>query len=351
MNRHKTFFLVILVLMFISLFFVIVFFTNGRSSTRSSSMVLSEPSLVEESRKGIQDEKTLLTQYWTERIQTVSSEKAYSELTGIPSRYNRSQHLAAHIFGELLYNFDGVPGILICDSRYAYGCFHGFFGNAIQEKGLDIVGEANTQCIEKGGVNETGCRHGIGHGVLEHLGNLSIEAVFQALDTCKKIQTPSILGCTQGVFMEYNFPSSERTDTSTSERRTQDVTKPFAPCDEIPLEHKASCYFELGEWWNESIDPDFKQLRTHCRFLNKEIYEACLTGIGRAIGQLTNFDIDGVQKKCSAFREESDRTFCFSGAYWVFTAVESQKEKAKFLCPENIGGERICQKVAQKIYE
>lgn len=188
------------------------------------------------------DEETLLKTFWTKRIKERGPEKAYSELKGTQNQFNKSQHLAAHIFGEILYNEKGINGLPICDSIYAFGCFHGFFGEAISQRGLGIVEEANRVCIQKGGIKETGCRHGIGYGILEHLGSLSRDQLDKALDICKTIQVPSLLGCTQGVFMEYNFPAAEEI-----QRRQFDEKKSFTPCDTVASMYKSSCYFELGE--------------------------------------------------------------------------------------------------------
>jgi hypothetical protein len=250
-----------------------------------------------------------VAEYWTTRLRTIGAEQAYEDLK---LQYERSEnsvkHAAAHLFGKQLFIAMGISGLTICDNDLTFGCYHGFLSAAFMNNGLTMLDSANKECMNKFGADETGCRHGIGHGVAEFLGQKRLP---ESLEACNKLQKLKLTGCYSGVFMEYfqNLPTS-----------TIDLHK---PCN-VESKYKPSCYFEVSYWWLRSTRNDFKGLYGLCGELTEiSVKNACLKGIGRSVGDVTNYNQEKIREMCGEMIVE-DRFHCFAGASWVFGAVGKQ---------------------------
>src|SRR5260221_183958 len=167
-----------------------------------------------------------------------------------------NQHTVSHIFGELLYDRLGISGMKICDSTFAYGCYHGFFRRAVSKEGLSILPKLDLACTQKKQDEIGGCQHGLGHGIVSYLG---YSKLLDALSECRHVsfQGP-IGGCTSGVFMEYNLHTMD--DPSGKTYRIFKSDRPYEPCDEILPQYAQACYFQLPQWWGKVYARDYKQI-------------------------------------------------------------------------------------------
>lgn len=145
-----------------------------------------------------------------------------------------AQHSASHLFGESLFHSLGLPGISVCDSDFSFGCYHGFFTKAVSEQGLVVVSDLDVACTAVTDAQSiSACQHGIGHGILEYVGPLHLS---RALEACTNThQSNPLVGCTSGVFMEYNVPLSvsENGVFSTTARPLENPNEPYHPCTEV----------------------------------------------------------------------------------------------------------------------
>ena len=213
------------------------------------------------------------------------------------------RHGTAHVFGELLFETEGLAGLGVCDQAFTFGCYHGFLGRAVNKNGIDIVSSLNAGCVAANGEGESACRHGLGHGILDYIGPSHLT---DAYAVCRKIGWDGLLGCGQGVIMEY-LQSRDRIFTFES-------GAPLRPCDGLSADLRPSCYFELPyAWYFAKLD--FPKMRELCFGLQDEDRRACLLGLGRAAGELQRYDAAAARSACA------DSTVCEAGAYWLFTAV------------------------------
>lgn len=228
--------------------------------------------------------------------------------------YNDS-HALAHVVGEVLYEKIGVNGIAACGDEYAYGCYHGFAGRALQEKGLDSVTAVNEGC--RTSEDPLGCQHGVGHGVLSFLGNGEI---LQALTLCDALhQASSVGGCFGGVFMEYNFNTMQ--SPSGIEVRPFIDADALLPCAMLPLQFQDGCYFDQPAWWHASALPDGTEVERFTRdgelcnrVRHKENRDICYRGIGNVVAPTSGFSEPVMREWCGKMPNAGAQATCLDQA-------------------------------------
>lgn len=260
-----------------------------------------------------------------------------------------SQHVLAHIFGALLYEKAGIDGIGTCDAEFAFGCYHSFFGGAIADKGRAVVTSLDQACIKKFGPLGTGCQHGIGHGLMEYYGT----KLEQALADCLVTQKIILLGCSSGVFMEYNFPTLIGSDTATTSLRKLDQTNPYHPCTNVPDKFHKSCYFELPQWWYQVYERDDRVMGRLCQDIgDPSNRENCFRGLGNTIGPRTNFDLGKGSQICKLMPSGEGSTLCLAGLSWSWFAEPSKRSISTQPCQELTGqNKEICLKKSNLVDE
>ncbi len=272
--------------------------------------------------------------YWSERMDEVGGETAYREFKEQYADKNfGSQHLGAHIVGALLYKKAGIAGQTICDSTFSFGCYHSFFSQILADKGPSIIANLNQACLDKFGPLGTGCQHGIGHGVMEYFGP---SRLLDALNACKPTTASSeISGCTSGVFMEYNVPIIITEEDATAVSRPVDPKKPYAPCPELPQNFQASCYYSIGQWWNQTdtYRYDWKTQGLLCKNIpNPSHMETCYLGIGNVAAPDNGFDPEKTIDSCKKMPDSKGIITCQAGASWSFAANPEYEPLAKKMC-------------------
>jgi len=276
-------------------------------------------------------------------FKTVTPQEAYNVFKERNAHHGHEvQHEYAHLFGHELYDVVGIPGVAICDSMFAFGCFHSFFGSALMENGLDIIFELEAACIEAYGEKGLGCQHGIGHGILAELGT---DELLAALETCSKLQWEGPLGgCSSGVHMEYNFNTMNN-----AEARQFDPKNPYYPCDEVGKEYSESCYFELTQWWESSYrsmlgldfsqaEQVYKQIAHNCAVLTDDVEQtACNRGLGHTIAATLSYTTAEIKKHCSVTADEASRTSCLEAAAWLVSWQPAYQDTWQDICSELSG--------------
>ncbi len=278
--------------------------------------------------RSIPEEKKL----WRERIKKIGGEKAYVEFKQTYlSEYPTDIHYITHLYGEALYEQEGIDSVAVCDSNFAYGCYMGFSISAIKDKGLDVVSKLNDVCIQKNGSNETGCRHGIGHGLIMYLGNNNLE---KALEICNDLHKGIPLGCMQGTFMEYNKPAMmNHATTYLKVRPLENDNKLHEPCASIKQKFQITCYYEQAQWWNSVLNHDYKRIGVLCSNLSQgDLKKACYMGIGTSVSQNTGYDTYSTISACNMMPTIEGQVACRSTAAWVFKINPNYTKMAPELC-------------------
>jgi hypothetical protein len=253
------------------------------------------------------DDPTYNKEYWYQEIGRYGPEGAYKafleKLDG--ESYTRT-HFSAHAMGQALFKSQGVSGIRFCDGSFDFGCYHGFSLRAIAQGGKDTLIQLDQACTQSFG-SLSGCKHGLGHGVLEYVGRNNIN---HALEMCKAFvyQPAKLLGCTSGVFMEYLTPLLVVEPVS----RNFDPQNPYTPCIEVDQDFRPSCYFELGQWFRRTEGVNYGTL---CGALEKDYAKYCFLGIGVDLTRGWK-DTETLLEKCGRYTAENQLS-CRAGAAWA----------------------------------
>ncbi|KND48244.1 MAG: hypothetical protein AB199_04420 [Parcubacteria bacterium C7867-004] len=271
--------------------------------------------------------------YWKERIEATGSADTYAEFTERNQRAEQGrQHFSAHVIGALIAEKEGASGITICDAAFGFGCYHGLFGDLIAKGGDAMVADLDAACLSKFGPLGTGCQHGIGHGVLEYTG---YDAITEALELCgHTTQVVPLLGCTSGVFMEYNTPLAGPSDALVPSIRTFDAEAPYRPCTDIAQKYQSSCYFELGHWFRITLNDDYERIGELCGALASSARTHCFLGVGAMIGPMEEYDVPKARAACATFKAD-DENYCRAGLRWSLYQVPEQRSQAVLACEDS----------------
>ncbi len=239
-------------------------------------------------------------------------------------------HRWAHILGELYYEKYGVKGMSFCELNLSFGCYHGFFTEAIPKEGGKFISRADDFCKSKLGENGYGCQHGIGHGVMEFFGSSKIN---EALKACSSLSFKGkIFGCQAGVFMDYNmFLGAKKGEVKF---RNFNLQRPYEPCDVVSNDYQESCYYAYSQWVfainNKNITNNVKL----CNGIQSEENNyACLLGVGATIALDSAYDSKKSAKRCLSISNQKGRVLCMTGAAGIiYAAMPFGERKANFIC-------------------
>jgi len=224
--------------------------------------------------------------FWQGKIQDMGGESAYEYFSIFFEDMQRDRrHEKAHVFGGALYLVEGVDGLVVCDSRFDYGCFHEFLGRAITELGVNSIPQLNQVCIQILGNKAGFCQHGVGHGIQSYFG-YGPKDFDRAIELCGSLPgNDPTGGCAGGIYMEYNLRSM-----LAQERVIRESDDIFSPCSRLSDEHLGACYFWITQWWYESILAEssgfidiYKALGQRCMSVNEHFRLECYQGIGNLL--------------------------------------------------------------------
>lgn len=273
-----------------------------------------------------------LTQFWEDTIKEMGAEGAYASFKEqSPLSKTLTEHSQAHAFGEALYETEGLSGLKICDTTFDFGCYHSFFGVAVNKEGIESLPQLSASCSEKYAEVDKNlpCQHGIGHGLLVYT---DYPHILQALTLCETISESLLGGCTSGVFMEYNFHTIDESKGEGFFREKGDDL--YAPCNTLPARFQPSCYFEQVQWWQATFKGDFKYIGELCGVFEEssENFLACYNGIGNYVAAQAHNDISKIVELCSLMDTQEKRSRCHEGASWLVRSAPGMEGKVEELC-------------------
>lgn len=275
--------------------------------------------------------------YWRGEISRHGAEESYASFLQRNSSVPEvRQHLFAHAMGEALFEELGIEAVIVCTDAFSFGCYHGFSSRAIATGGIEALLKLDAACTQKFG-NLSGCKHGLGHGILEYVGYGKIE---RALSMCAELvsQPTPLLGCTSGVFMEYLSPLTDSFGGLESGSRMIDYAHPYAPCTEVAEEYQNSCYFELGQWFRQTPNTDYGGL---CDALTGSRKEKCFLGIGTDMTRGWK-DAATLIRQCARYSSENELA-CRAGAAWSLVGTQTAVQLCSY---ENTARSQKCIELA-----
>ncbi|MDP3778765.1 MAG: hypothetical protein Q8R30_01795 [bacterium] len=308
-----------------------ILFFSGQHALWNSMLQGSAPYVGASQQPGISTISHLRA-YMQERVDRIGSKGAYEELKrDYAERRFEDQHTAAHLFGELLYQKEGIHGVTFCDELFAFGCYHGFFGTALSREGVGMIKELDRACVEKFGT-ATGCQHGIGHGLMEYFGRGNLVA---ALRGCEQTtQKNPLHGCSSGVFMDYNEPVIFSGNNVNSSIRALNRDNPHEPCNTVvPEKFRSSCYFEIGLWWKHTLGDDYGKLGELCRQVHdKEQRTSCYLGLGNVAASSSEYDTAATIASCEKMSKAEGEMYCRVGAALRLLGTDTHGLDASRMC-------------------
>ncbi len=278
---------------------------------------------------------------WETRIDAVGAAKTYDEYKkAYKDKPFAEQHVAAHRMGALLYRKVGFDGFSVCDPSFAFGCYHAFFGQVLAERGVESVVSLARACRERyGEENSSGCEHGIGHGLMEHLGRGKL---LRALELCETTgQREPFFGCTSGAFMEYNTATIFNDGVARIDTRAMDPDNPHEPCNTVvPEKQRPSCYYEISLWWKAVLGLDFEKVGNMCADAPGELErDACYRGWGTVVAENIDYRPDRALEACGLIRDREGALRCLAGvASRLFNGGHPReaRELCRYIPPESI---------------
>lgn len=266
---------------------------------------------------GILSEKA----YWKKILASHDSKEFYEILKNNYSN-NYHKHTVGHIFGDLLYQKEGIKGIDVCDSELYWGCYHSVASQAIAMEGEEGIARLTEICNKKFGGKDSACHHGIGHGIYEYFSG----DYTRSLRACTKVSTNGE-SCYTGVFMEYHFPVKEKDNAFVQEVLPLNSNKVYDPCDKVPEEFKSSCYFELPRWWERVFERDFQKIGLLCSAAPEKYVKNCMEGAGEIISLVTDHNDEETILTCNRLPGGLAAKTCLKSAINGFIASGKTPDK------------------------
>lgn len=294
---------------------------------------------------------------WMEKIRDVGGEAAYKELSILIAPLEpQPQHEEAHTFGAALYEVLGTEGLRICDSKFAFACYHEFLGRAISDLGLSSVVALNQACFDSLQDSPLSCQHGIGHGVVAYLG-YDEKALSRSLEICKNLPySDPIGGCYGGVFMEYNMQIMLGEDGKLRELVGAEW---LSPCDTLEDAYKPACAFWQTQWWNQvrieqghtDKKENFTFMGEQCRrYGSASLSRTCFEGIGNITPPEADFNPIKARGLCEAVSNDREhQLYCKSfAANSITLGGAGRKGDGLVVCDGLRGNDRThCEAYAQ----
>lgn len=258
------------------------------------------------------------------RIESGGVQAGYAYLKALKSSHAEDAlHDLAHLVGFKAYGSDGAQGVDLCDTDFAFGCYHGFFEEFIKQEGDASLAAAERSCLAlQFAGHRSSCVHGIGHGVMGWVATLE-----EALSSCDRLQDAYQTYCYDGVFMEYliGMVAESRKNTLAGDS--------FSFCLGLEKKYQPVCVRNMvmasplaSKQGGEGLQP----LSMSCRALaDSSNYKICVETIGLRVGRMFRGETKNVQSFCKVFSSDEDVSRCIiaAGREMMFQKMEAGQDK------------------------
>ncbi len=223
-------------------------------------------------------------------------------------------HEFSHIIGNTAYLKMGFAGIKICDSAFAFGCFHGVTEKMLLEQGTKNLKNIQNECLRLFPPNESqdysSCIHGTGHGIYGYEGG----DMTKSLTDCDILDPNYRQFCYDGVFME---------NSGNEGGVSFDTTDPWKFCEVLDEKYQRNCArYQVPVFLNSGpYDDRFKTAGKYCSLTsNTLLRETCYENLGYSIANATLGKAPEIIRICTA--SVSTKDICIAGG-----AIESVFQK------------------------
>ena len=263
------------------------------------------------------DDFTCLSKFITEFTQNHGATKALTIVDwlvrdGYIQEFAIDTHLLSHYIGIATAEYNGVNhrSFSGCTAEQLYACMHGFLIYAYPRiNDLNTIMERTCEPIRldtNSTVNDVnGCYHGMGHAVMEVLGN----DLDQSIEVCEAIPGghDASAGCYQGAFMEAVSDATNGYGVPDGIFNEQD---PMAPCNKYHQDSNKSyqCYLNQHGWLMKLYENNFQQVLDTCVALidDNQNRSGCLHGAGLLTSSPGWYDILPIDTELSVAKNAWD---------------------------------------------
>jgi plastocyanin len=250
-----------------------------------------------------------------------------------PSGVVGSPHDMAHLVGQLIYKEQGLAGLSICDSSFAFGCYHGLMEVAFdkyKDKPNDVeykkgLLEARDGCKAVGPEASgpyVSCIHGMGHGIItfrEHDLN-------KALSDCDTLEVGARTYCDDGIFMELSISAPSN---------FYKQADPIYPCDAVADNYKTACARSQVSVMRNRFHLDTQAISNACNATkNEKISYHCTEALGFYMAQSNSENPEKVVSGCEEILNGDAQAQCKAAAAGelVFQNIRGWHDSVLTIC-------------------
>ena len=237
-------------------------------------------------------------------------------------------HSLAHLVGNNAYTKFGLDGVRICDSKFAYGCYHGVTEQMLLHLGITGINKIEQSCINYWPPNEsenfTGCIHGAGHGLV----TWREYDLKKAIADCDGFTQYLRNYCYNGAMMEF---------MEGAPRESFDEDNPWALCNSLESESQQLCARIMIISFTTKFNWDFAQIAGNCSKAPSEVFRSeCFMSLGDHAAQSANGDIFKIKAYCDQITDPDGKGKCYSSAATqvIFQEYKNWAAVSEELCRE-----------------
>lgn len=231
-------------------------------------------------------------------------------------------HDLAHFTGSLMHAKQGLSALALCDTTFAFGCYHGFTEAAFKNS-LEPLEPIAIGCVKLGPVGSgpwSSCIHGIGHGVATYYDAVELD---NALATCDKIKGATF--CHDGVFMEFSFSAPPN---------FYQADDPLYPCSDLDGRYQQACGRNQPNIMRTRLNFDTATVAKYCASDNPDFTAACVSSIGHTLAGQVQGNPSTAISGCQVFDDPAQHANCATAAAeeLVFQNFAGWQQTAPAIC-------------------
>jgi len=233
-------------------------------------------------------------------------------------------HAAVHEYPDV--NEAYKHGSDFCWSGYYHGVMEEIMSNIGME---NLAGELNNICSKMPGkeaysFNYYNCVHGMGHGLLDVMG----DKLIKALNMCENLTGWwEQQSCYSGVFMQNVI--NDGLEYHVADLKPEDAVY---PCNVVDEKYKDQCYLMQTSYMLKINKYDFKKTFDICENVDEGFSVTCYRSLGRDASGSTVSDLQKTHDICMLGKNYEQQSECMVGAVKDFISYLHDDIKGKQLC-------------------
>lgn len=245
-------------------------------------------------------------------------------------------HPFMHVIGNTAAsNYKTVSEAYLHGDSFCWsGYYHGILEGVIARIGIkNLPAQMNTICADIPGKESYNfdyynCVHGLGHGIMEALG----DEVFDSLKTCDNLTGRwEQESCYSGVFMENIIVNTNLGGTNKASAYLK-PSAPLYPCDVVADKYKGQCYLGQTSYALEVNRYDFNKTVPLCEPVAQPYRDICNQSIGRDAANQALHAPAKTRDTCYIAPDQNDRNNCIVGAVKEFVSYYHGVAQAHDFC-------------------